>query len=791
MTTCSITAATMKTPTTHPTGDLLLAFADGSLDGKLADTVESHLLHCDTCLRQLDRSPPLAELEHQLQHASLEPTISPELRDWVDQVKQLSPTMLLDEQRIVRGMASPNHSGDLGEIGRYRILGKLGSGGMGCVFRALHPVTDREVALKVISGRMLEDPNAVARFQREIRAVAKLHHPNIVEAYDAESEGELHFLVMELVEGLDLARLVRRNGPLLPDRAADYVRQAACALQHAFEKGMIHRDVKPANLILGHDGVIKLLDLGLARLRQGIASDATSENSVLGTPDYMAPEQASSPECEDIRGDVYSLGCTLYFLLTGIVPFPNRNTVQKLIAHQMAEPVSLSELRADLPHGLVEIVSRMMAKQPEDRFSTPSEVAQALAPFAEFDGDPDRTCRLTRPAADASDALNDAGLASLSDTDKSAASIATRRHPVAGKPGPLAAPMSTRRRRLTAAIVTAAVLLPLFLGGLIYIQTDTGILEIETIDDNVDVIVRQNGKIVKIVDLSTGWAVEIPSGDYRLALGAGNDAVELDKAGGVKVKRGERTIARIRRKPASLTATGPVDDRFIQAVAELKPQEQVDAVRAKLKQLNPGFDGKFSRVEIGNGEVEVLEFSSDQVKDISPVRALRGLRQLVCGGSNEGLGQLEDLSPLRGMKLSKLAVFWTRVKDLEPLRGMPLKEFFCGGGTQVKDLQPLQGMQLESLWIDKTQITDLRPLNGMPLVYLNCDYSTVSDITPLQGMPLQFFFCTDAPIKDFSPIKEAPLRRVGLKFDPNQHAFLLKIPTLELINGASPAKYAK
>ena len=226
----------------------------------------------------------------------------------------------------------------------------------------------------------------VERFRREVKSAARLaSHPNIVAAYDAEQAGETHMLVMEFIEGTDLARVVDRRGPLPVGEACEYVRQAALGLQHAFEDGMVHRDIKPQNLMRTTRGQIKILDFGLARFASEVATHAgvTAEGMVLGSADYIAPEQIDDPHAADIRADIYSLGCTLYFLLAGRPPFPDGSLIQKLMAHSEKTPRPLAEVRADVPPELARVVERMMAKDPARRFQTPDEVAQALAPFAD------------------------------------------------------------------------------------------------------------------------------------------------------------------------------------------------------------------------------------------------------------------------------------------------------------------------------------------------------------------------------------------------------------------------
>jgi serine/threonine-protein kinase len=268
-------------------------------------------------------------------------------------------------------------------LGQYVLLERLGEGGMGMVFKARHQKLGRIVALKVIRKEHLQKREAVVRFDREVKAVAQLGHPNIIHAYDAAHLGDTHFLIMEFVEGTDLDKLVKERGPLPVALACDYARQAALGLQHAHEQGLVHRDVKPPNLLLAANGVVKVLDLGLARL---VSPEAFSEQgtilthdgAILGTPDFIAPEQARDPHAADIRADLYSLGCTLYFLLTGSVPFPGGTLTEKLLKHHLDPPEPVRRLRPAVPEAVAAVVARLMAKRPEDRYPTPADAAAAL-----------------------------------------------------------------------------------------------------------------------------------------------------------------------------------------------------------------------------------------------------------------------------------------------------------------------------------------------------------------------------------------------------------------------------
>jgi serine/threonine-protein kinase len=276
----------------------------------------------------------------------------------------------------------------------YVLLEKLGEGGMGQVFKARHRVMKNVQAVKLIRKEQMANPRAVERFYLEVQAVAKLQHPNIVLAHNAGREGDTHFLVMEYVAGADLGRLLLRQGPFAVAAACEYARQAALGLQHAHERGLVHRDVKPSNLLWAEEGGrIKVLDLGLARVRHGADEGGepaalTEIGALMGTPDYIAPEQAQDSRAVDIRADVYSLGCTLYHLLTGQPPYPGGSAMDKILKHVSPAPVpDVRQLRPDVPGDLAAVVQRMTAKDRAARFQAPAEVATALEPFCRLAGD--------------------------------------------------------------------------------------------------------------------------------------------------------------------------------------------------------------------------------------------------------------------------------------------------------------------------------------------------------------------------------------------------------------------
>lgn len=281
-------------------------------------------------------------------------------------------------------------------VGPYVLLGMVGEGAMGQVFKARHQKGGHLVALKVIREHHQEDAKVLKRFRREIRALTRLSHPNIITARDIKDIDRTRYFAMEYFEGVNLDDVISETGALPLAPAVDYIRQAAMGLQHAYEKGLIHRDIKPANFFItpptstgkkgraGHWGVVKILDLGLAllQMKPGERSDShcrlTAKGNMLGTVDYVAPEQVMAAHEVDIRADLYSLGCTFYHILTGQVPFPHTSPAKKLLCHQEAEPLPVEQIRPTIPPEIARVVRKLMAKSPSERFQTPAHLAGAM-----------------------------------------------------------------------------------------------------------------------------------------------------------------------------------------------------------------------------------------------------------------------------------------------------------------------------------------------------------------------------------------------------------------------------
>jgi len=386
------------TDSPRPQQNQLLSYMSGQLDGLQADNVSLHINTCAICNETVSTLNPGADpLVAELQQAS-PPSFSaePECNAAINALAELPS---ISPAKKSTGPKSPFALPKT--IREYRLTEQIDRGGMGAVFKAEHIRLKRMVAVKVLLGDRLDDEFAIARFNREMEAVGKLDHPNIVRATDAGEDDDTNYLVMELVDGPNLSRISKSLGPIGVADACELVRQAAEGLQHAHEHGLVHRDIKPSNLILadtrpsqpatsaaptGGNATVKILDLGLALLRENPTAEGelTSSGQVMGTLDYMAPEQASDTHSVDIRADIYSLGCTLYHLLAGSAPFSGSQystVLKKMMAHAKSPVPSLNNGRSDISAELTTVLDRMLAKEPDERFSTPAEVAATLQSF--------------------------------------------------------------------------------------------------------------------------------------------------------------------------------------------------------------------------------------------------------------------------------------------------------------------------------------------------------------------------------------------------------------------------
>jgi len=533
----------------HPSDRILSSFALGKLDGKSAGAVSKHLEDCpDGRKRVADMSADSFLGRIRGAQAPAEHGLSRFQTSGKD--SQTGP----NEQTPPPADTLPP---GLAEHPDYEVKRELGRGGMGVVYLVHNKLMGRNEVLKVVRGHLINRPAVLDRFLREIRSAARLHHTNIVTAYSAFRAGESIVFAMEYVEGYDLAQLVKGQGLLPVAHACNFVYQAALGLQYAHEKGMVHRDIKPSNLILAREGkkpVVKVLDFGLAKVTSEGQGDSglTREGQMLGTPDYIAPEQIRDAQSADTRADIYSLGCTLYFLLAGRPPFHGDSLWDLYQAHFSMDAGPLNLVRPEVPVELAALVAKMMAKDPGRRFQAPKEVAQALKPFFKMGSEQDAASkadvsRLGRTEADSPAILPRAAPAQSSANVGPALPAAAEHQQTAHSQPPAweslldlrteeetvedSRPACRTRgyvlRRVWAVAATALLLLGLLLawaGQVLKLKTEKGVLVIE--NPPADAVVEIDGEKVTLTPAGGNRGrIEVRPGEH-----------------GVVVKRGDETL---------------------------------------------------------------------------------------------------------------------------------------------------------------------------------------------------------------------------------------------------------
>jgi hypothetical protein len=554
-------------------------------------------------------------------------------------------------------------------FGDYEIIAGIGRGGMGTVYQARQISLQRVVALKVLPPHLADDADFQTRFQTEAIAAAGLNHPNIVQVFAAGEHDGIRFIAMEFVEGESIQARVKRLGRLPLTEALDAAYHVAVALAHAWDSGqLIHRDVKPDNIFLSTHGTVKLGDFGLAKVLREGASSVTLTGAAMGSPHFISPEQAHGQRDVDLRADVYSLGCTLHYMMTGRMVFEGPDFVSIVLKHVSEPPAPLHTLLRDCPSSLERLLDRMLAKERGKRHQAYAELVEELV------------------AARAEAAVWESG--------------------------------DTRLRRKMAAPPPG----------------------------------RTSSRTVYVVAALLALTVA---------------------AGMVWTRRASRAGAVARR---AVTLVDPSDRRdFIESVRKLQPLERVERVMMKMREVNPGFDGK-EKYTVEDDVITELTFSTVGVTNLWPVCALPHLRALTVTGDaqNKRRGDLVDLSPLRELlELEQVDCSWNPVAELRPLAGLPLKGLHCAG-TRVADLAPLKGMGLTELDVSSTAVQDIAPLAKAPLTELRCQDTRLRDLSPLRNAPIKMIWCDPRALhpdllrswKELEAINGAPPHELLRKLRP-------------------------
>jgi serine/threonine-protein kinase len=623
--------------------------------------------------------------------------------DVLVQMDVITPTQKETLEKKVREQQAGVH-----QLGAYRLLKKLGEGGMGAVYLAQDPPTGKNVAIKVLPRHYGSNAEFVKRFRREAETAIKLRHPNIVGAFAIGEDLGYHFYVMEFCDGEPLDSLIKRERPVLIPRALNIIHQAARGLEYAHRQGVLHRDIKPSNLFVTSEGTTRILDLGLSKMVDDPgASFKTVTGAVLGTPHYISPEQAKGEKEIDGRTDIYSLGATFYHLLTGQTPFDGATVLEILSKQVNTKLPNPQDLREEVSDPIVRVLERMMAKRPADRYPDCGtlivdleEVLAGREPKSQMISE---GLSIIAPAARRS-------------------SMPKRRSPSSTRRVPIVKAASKTPWMVAGGVAVAAlVVLGMVLVGKGNDRSDE------------DLPARKPAPVVpKGPPLAHSHDVQPP-------------------------------------KPAPPPARPKPDDPFEIAPPAPRPpppppppekaESPIEALVRQIKEANPSLDGPIVP-ELQDGEPVGITFSAIGVTDLRPLASLKKLRQLDVSGywdeseQQEHRSQLADIGPLRGLPLEVLRLHHTQVSNIEALRGMPLRSLSLSS-TPLRDASPLRGMKLTDVDLSWTGITDLSVLRGMPIesVFLS---KLPLDLTLLKTLPLKSIRYDFRPEQDLTALAGIP-----------------------------------
>ena len=651
----------MKCPTTDQLSDYSL----GKLDEECLDAIGKHIDDCSECLENLRGIESDDPLVHMLSPAG---TDEPEFVGAVTAIQNLVVPRPLDLK--------------LGDrLDEYRLVRLIGAGGMGVVYEAVHERLGKTVALKTMVPRSGSLAEATERFEREMRAVGKLDHPNIVRATDARDVDGVLVLAMDYVDGFDLQLITRRLKPLGIADCCEMIRQTAKGLSYAHQHQLVHRDVKPHNLMVSRDGQVKLLDLGLSRLLEDSDGQLTGDSRMLGTLDFVAPEQANSAADVDTRSDIYSLGCTLYYLLTGEAPFQAEKTpVQKVMAHANRDPDPLADHRSDCPEELQSIVSRMMAKQRSQRFQNADEIADALAPLS-------NGADLTQLVA----SIDGAVVGSHATVETISMDAATTHVTPVPNPSPVAPVVNAQRKAsvplkpLLIGLGAFAILLAVISVSL---QTPNGTLVVEA-EESIALAIEEQK--IKIRDLQEDREFDVSVGETPLKPGTYEiqvaDSSGLNFSGGTQfvISSNEREVVKVTLQPDATIPNVVIDKNDVQ-----------------LQVLKWVVDNSgFVTVAVGD-EWRVLDSLSDLPTSYQIVEIWRLKRM----GDRSGLSLLPQLPKLRWVDIGQVPLVDAEVAVLAQCRQLEDLNLYGRGITDAGARMLTEAPRLRNLTLWDTSITD-------------------------------------------------------------------------------------